>query len=853
MSETSPPAEPNLIGCVPCKKGFPDLKSYKEHLARKHSDSDYSCKVFGADVENKIDRKEQVDNPQPSISHEKADKDEQMSFNTIDKKFQCKQCDDSFESYYKMKKHIKVKHDNIEIYKCKYCDFNSQNKQERNNHIAQCKNRKEACDNELPYECDDCKMKLKSRSSLTRHKKYNCLQTTMYNSEVLQCEKCNKRFAKQNSLNNHKLICKHKPPVNPFDSTKSAVSLSSSLLVNKQNAASNQKGDNTISTVKSVKTQKTKQNIDHSKNEPSILPEQQNTTTKNTTDLEINQQKMTTQKTEKDQIKTDLTQKTNDTVKEIKHQNETNNFAGSSQLNSIRKNHTESNYRNERVNYESVSNVVVPTGLYKPDTVDFNQIPNEDDFNQKLLELYTENWPNIMSHYNRYKASEEYCLRFDKLDDLASIEPFFTDIVIKNQTTAVKVQLSFSLVLYHPELGKLRFFYRSYNNLPILKKPYLIHSYADYKCFLKILRELSINKILDYTPPSTKWIFINIANISFSIAKLNFPLIWLNKSKKYPNNEGNSSESEDDDIKCGKTNTRKRPSTEEQNTDNLSKKLVGHPKSLPSYILSNNHLISLHSHKGKKYTDRLCMFRSLALLFNNDKKSEKLTKVFFRQYTENKYSIAEYPGFPLDDLQKLEDFFMVNVVVYEMYETGALLPNNKPKTEVRLLYQSRNIYDGTLNVNYHNGHLSYIKNLQGFTKTYLCEKCGTIFNMPYKYKRHVNSCTENVKEVFVNGAYDPRKSLYERLKMEDLNVSNTPRFFPYRITYDFETWMDRQNKPTDSDKTTFHATHRLLSISSASNVPNFTSTCHFVSEGDTEHLVSLFLDHLCEVSDHAYK
>ena len=88
---------------------------------------------------------------------------------------------------------------------------------------------------------------------------------------------------------------------------------------------------------------------------------------------------------------------------------------------------------------------------------------------------------------------------------------------------------------------------------------------------------------------------------------------------------------------------------------------------------------------------------------------------------------------------------------------------------------------------------------------------------------------------------------------EGITVPEALRFYPFRATFDFECFFDRDNVPADSDKLQWIARHVPLSVSLASNVPGYEPAQCYVTDGDSDKLVADMMSHLHAVSDAAYE
>ena len=94
--------------------------------------------------------------------------------------------------------------------------------------------------------------------------------------------------------------------------------------------------------------------------------------------------------------------------------------------------------------------------------------------------------------------------------------------------------------------------------------------------------------------------------------------------------------------------------------------------------------------------------------------------------------------------------------------------------------------------------------------------------------------------------------MFQRLDDEEITVVETLRFYPYRVTFDFEYFFDENNLTADSDRVQWITRHVLLSVSLASNVPGHeTPRCYF-TDGDSDTLVGAMMSGISAISDAAF-
>ena len=274
-------------------------------------------------------------------------------------------------------------------------------------------------------------------------------------------------------------------------------------------------------------------------------------------------------------------------------------------------------------------------------------------------------------------------------------------------------------------------------------------------------------------------------------------------------------------------------------------RIVQHPigcvgVTLPDYVKNNKSIIALEKdHHGRPYVDNLCLFRCLGLHLGQD------AKTIYTKYTDQ--TVDTFEGVTIDELHKVEATFDVNVCVYKLVPTG----NEKTKAEI--VRRSLCSYAQTMYLNLYETHFSYIKDINTYSHSWRCRNCETsLWKNPKDLLRHERTCTEGIKRVYKGGVYHPPPSVFERLDDEGIVVEKMLRYYPYRATFDFESYFSDERLPANSDKLQWSARHIPLSVSVASNVPGHETPQCYVTDGDSDKLVGDMMASRSAISDAAY-
>ena len=256
---------------------------------------------------------------------------------------------------------------------------------------------------------------------------------------------------------------------------------------------------------------------------------------------------------------------------------------------------------------------------------------------------------------------------------------------------------------------------------------------------------------------------------------------------------------------------------------------------LPHHVKFNKAVTALEKDLHcRPYVDNLCLFRCIRLHLDQN------AKTLYAKYTDE--PVETFEGVTIDELHKVETLFEVNIIVYKLIDTSA-----------QLVRRSLRKYANTMYVNLHETHFSLIHDIKAYSHSYRCSKCeDSLWKYPAWLERHELTCEAGVRRVYGGGVYHTTPSVFQRLDDEGITVVDTLKFYPYRATFDFECFFDRENLPTDSDRVQWIARHIPLSVSLASNVPGHETPQCYVTDGDSDKLVGSMMSDLSAISDAAF-
>ena len=204
--------------------------------------------------------------------------------------------------------------------------------------------------------------------------------------------------------------------------------------------------------------------------------------------------------------------------------------------------------------------------------------------------------------------------------------------------------------------------------------------------------------------------------------------------------------------------------------------------------------------------------------------------------------IFAFTGVELLDLPNLEDFFKLNIIVYELEDAVATL-----------VQRSHELYSETMRLNLHENHLSLITDFKKYCRVFKCTRCDKLWTDRRHFIRHTKTCSATVRESSPGGIYKNTPSIFEKLEDIGISVSQNIRHYPFYACFDFECYFSSESLPKNGEMVSFEARHVPISVGIASNIPGYEEAVCYISDGNEGNLVKKMVDYLNKLSDAAFE
>ena len=434
---------------------------------------------------------------------------------------------------------------------------------------------------------------------------------------------------------------------------------------------------------------------------------------------------------------------------------------------------------------------------------------------EEVHRQYKNNWYRVRGFHHRGRVEDVINFR---VSDLTGID-LILDQIFRSQTRKFKLNFAFGFLLQNRITGKYQYYYPS-RNTTFIKEPFLIESQED---LVRVKEYVEENDPIEFSRrlrPNSEWVFFKLVNLTAYVSKLlNHP--------------------------------------------------IGNEINLPHYINQNHAIIALASdYRPRPYLDQKCFFRCLALHQGaNIRNLEVPTNQLLGQFTNEPLN---FRGVDLEDLRELEEIYNVNIHVYSLNYSNELGDDNdieeylireaeregQDDDTVAATLVRRPLGDKATNMYLHlyEGHFSYIKDIKMLTKSWRCAKCDKLFNHLGHYNLHEKTCERKIKHKFPGGGIgnQSHKTLFTKIEDLGIQIPENLTYYPYKITYDFETLFAPCPKE-DAPKLTYENILVPASVSVCSDVPGFTEPKCFISEGNPKEMIVNMLDYMIEIANAGYR
>ena len=147
-------------------------------------------------------------------------------------------------------------------------------------------------------------------------------------------------------------------------------------------------------------------------------------------------------------------------------------------------------------------------------------------------------------------------------------------------------------------------------------------------------------------------------------------------------------------------------------------------------------------------------------------------------------------------------------------------------------------YENTVRLLRYNNHLCYVNNTNVVFQSSGCPNCDTFFKRTFNLERHLNICSERVKNDYLRNVYQVRETLFDKLDSFGIKYTIQQKLFENLSIFDSESICVQEESYQDRNLTTSIGKHVPISVSISSNLVEGPI---FICNSDPHHLVASFI------------
>ena len=234
---------------------------------------------------------------------------------------------------------------------------------------------------------------------------------------------------------------------------------------------------------------------------------------------------------------------------------------------------------------------------------------------------------------------------------------------------------------------------------------------------------------------------------------------------------------------------------------------------LPEPLLRNPEVNCLLSNgHDEQYNDNLCLFRAIAIhLFGSVDVELQAIKIFHNFVTASGCDPENFTGVSFDQIPIIEEQITQNIFIYDFdIEDGEIIGE--------LVRRSVERYDENIKLLRYNNHICYVNDINKFFKKFRCPSCDVFLNHSGHFNRHLKTCKERVKNIYPQGAYSLRETLFEKLDNFSITYPEDYTLFRNFVVFDFEAICVQSVEATNTLTTSWIGTHVPVSVSISSKL-----------------------------------
>ena len=259
---------------------------------------------------------------------------------------------------------------------------------------------------------------------------------------------------------------------------------------------------------------------------------------------------------------------------------------------------------------------------------------------------------------------------------------------------------------------------------------------------------------------------------------------------------------------------------------------------LPEPLLKNHTIncLTYEENTRQPYNDNLCvlcLFRGLACHLQGTELLEEETSKLFILFNNklNGLSPNQLRGVHMIDIPTVEDLLPLNILQYDIDIVDGTIIGELARRSVQK-------YERAVQLLRYNNHICYVNNINAVFQSFRCPNFDTFFTRTFNLERHLTTCREGVKNIYLRNVYKIREILFHKLDSFGIKYTSEQKLFKILAIFDIEPICFPDETFRGTNTTTWIRKHVSISVSISSNQDEEPI---FLCNSDSHHLVASFI------------
>ena len=199
------------------------------------------------------------------------------------------------------------------------------------------------------------------------------------------------------------------------------------------------------------------------------------------------------------------------------------------------------------------------------------------------------------------------------------------------------------------------------------------------------------------------------------------------------------------------------------------------------------------------------------MIRDSKKKHESYSISFLLNISSTNRDPSKFQGVCMDDIPYVEDRVRINLFIYDIDLIDVAMVGEHARRSIKK-------YEKKVQLIRYDSHICYVDNIHALCKVFRCATFGTYFQKTGNLERHLVRCSERVKHIYPNNAYQLQETLFDKLDSFDIQYTDDQTLFHNLAVFEFESICTPEIKFKNTETTSWIGKHVTRSVSLSWNL-----------------------------------